>query len=855
MSNININNFKAGLDTRRSVLSSQPGTLMLLNNAHINEGGEVEKRKAFFRQPLPSQTYGLLATGEEILTFGSRQVTYASVSYIINSTTDVIVTVTSTGTTPIVTGDYVTITGATSEPALNGTWLVSVGSGAPFQSQFIELVIAGATHIGAFTDPLVISSYFPTPVVFQQLLHPVAGVNMTGVTTATLFDDSAFVVTTWDNGDVLEFYNGFLVTDFTTGELNNISPTAYAMVTALVAQINASGLYTATQDALPTFLSFTIIAGTASPGVNTVGTTGIGYDFGRQVLLDGTETDIFDLLNGGPPVDWITSNVVTATNVVTAINGNPFGFVASNGGGTSNQINIVPPAVDDNGNPVGLQGTDSLGVQPGGDVQLVVPPNSSTFEVFSIPTTTDVNPYTVSTVVENASLAFQLVSSGIPATLAANAAGQFTIIAGQPNALGTGTLTISSTGPINNDTVTIGSGANRVIYTFVTFLTSAPNQVFIDSTIDKTLGNLVSAINGSSGAGTAYSSGTLKNALVTAAAVSAHATLVTAINNGIPGNVVASEASTNVVWSGLTAGNLTGGTDVNKITQIAVGATNLLSAEVPFNQNVNQTANDIVVAINAFQGTSGFNATANANTITISTVVPGTVNNEAIVTVTCAGGVAIANCFFFVSGSAGITITGITAAGTQMMSGTVTWTGGITTINQFATAVAANINAFQATGHFCAVAVANQIWLSPTVSTSSDGSVDVEVSGTAVILSGTAAALTVTNNTNSIGFVLSGTARYVSVNNPNSAVVSAVGGTPPYTYKWASLTSPSQYKPQIVASSPNQWWSIQETPGLPSQKLTVNEQWACTVTDSAAIPVVTVSPIFFLSAIVTTKLN
>ena len=62
----------------------------------------------------------------------------------------------------------------------------------------------------------------------------------------------------------------------------------------------------------------------------------------------------------------------------------------------------------------------------------------------------------------------------------------------------------------------------------------------------------------------------------------------------------------------------------------------LLSAEVPFNQTVNQTTNDLVVAINAFQGTSGFNATANMNVVTISTVIPGTVSNEAAVDVTCA---------------------------------------------------------------------------------------------------------------------------------------------------------------------------------------------------------------------------
>lgn len=47
MEEFSINSFKYGLDTRRDALTSQLGTLYDIRNAHINPGGEIEKRKAF----------------------------------------------------------------------------------------------------------------------------------------------------------------------------------------------------------------------------------------------------------------------------------------------------------------------------------------------------------------------------------------------------------------------------------------------------------------------------------------------------------------------------------------------------------------------------------------------------------------------------------------------------------------------------------------------------------------------------------------------------------------------------------------------------------------------------------------
>jgi hypothetical protein len=75
MAYIVVENFSAGLDTRRHPLTARPGTLQTLKNAHVSRGGEIEKRKAFeginplnahiFNRPF----HGLQATADKIYTF------------------------------------------------------------------------------------------------------------------------------------------------------------------------------------------------------------------------------------------------------------------------------------------------------------------------------------------------------------------------------------------------------------------------------------------------------------------------------------------------------------------------------------------------------------------------------------------------------------------------------------------------------------------------------------------------------------------------------------------------------------------------------------------------------------------
>ncbi|HXJ71944.1 MAG TPA: hypothetical protein VNM37_03785, partial [Candidatus Dormibacteraeota bacterium] len=62
MAYIAIDNFAAGLDTRKSALTSAAGTLQRLTNATITPGGEIAKRRAFVKIATLTGTFGLAAT-------------------------------------------------------------------------------------------------------------------------------------------------------------------------------------------------------------------------------------------------------------------------------------------------------------------------------------------------------------------------------------------------------------------------------------------------------------------------------------------------------------------------------------------------------------------------------------------------------------------------------------------------------------------------------------------------------------------------------------------------------------------------------------------------------------------------
>src|SRR4029077_16055130 len=64
-----LDDFAAGLDTRKSPLTSPSGTLQRLNNLVITPGGEIAKRKAFVQVADLTGTFGLAATESTLFAF------------------------------------------------------------------------------------------------------------------------------------------------------------------------------------------------------------------------------------------------------------------------------------------------------------------------------------------------------------------------------------------------------------------------------------------------------------------------------------------------------------------------------------------------------------------------------------------------------------------------------------------------------------------------------------------------------------------------------------------------------------------------------------------------------------------
>ncbi len=73
-----IENFGHGLDARRHILNLPPGALYRAKNCNLNRGGEAESAKAFVSKGgFPINTFGLMAAGGKLWTFGNNGYTDA----------------------------------------------------------------------------------------------------------------------------------------------------------------------------------------------------------------------------------------------------------------------------------------------------------------------------------------------------------------------------------------------------------------------------------------------------------------------------------------------------------------------------------------------------------------------------------------------------------------------------------------------------------------------------------------------------------------------------------------------------------------------------------------------------------
>ncbi len=284
----------------------------------------------------------------------------------------------------------------------------------------------------------------------------------------------------------------------------------------------------------------------ATYAVGTLTKNGSAISSGDTVTL-GRQTYTFAtaINSGSAPYSVLrgTGGTDALNNLIAAINGGPGAGTAFSSGTlpnpqatagplTGSSFQVVDNTANTNGSEVATT-TTSAALAWGAatlqnDITTYTPSPLAQFEVAAIPSQSSAKPFAVSTVDNNCALTYQLVTNGTPATAAVGAVGQFSLIAGSSNPFATATITISAV-PKNNDAVTVGA----ITYTFASALTGTPNEILINSTsLAASLQNLVAAINGTSGAGTAYSLGTEANTAVSASAASSNATTLTASKGG-----------------------------------------------------------------------------------------------------------------------------------------------------------------------------------------------------------------------------------------------------------------------------------------------------------------------------------
>lgn len=282
MPNLTIKDFRGGLDARKYLLSQPAGVLALADNAHINQGAELEKRKAF---TLLANSNGGVSTSLPAGTFG-------------------------------------------------------------WQATATGHLVFGSADGSALT--------FPTGVTYQRLQHPqelagYAAVAMTAVVYSEIYGGKAFVGAKFSDGKTFCYYDGALVSDFTSGLIMSYLATQDVRIAkALTDLVNATTGYTATQVAatgrlnvfgLPGNLYTTAIAKSSTHGTlaaqllnNGLATVAGNQAVGQFQIVTGTagvanyiasvKVNNVEMLKNSTAIYFTTDEATTASLIANSISSN-----------------------------------------------------------------------------------------------------------------------------------------------------------------------------------------------------------------------------------------------------------------------------------------------------------------------------------------------------------------------------------------------------------------------------------------------------------------------------------------------------------------------------------------------------
>lgn len=229
--------FPKGLDARKFNLSAPAGTLVELQDGHLTNGGEIEKRKAFVEYADVTQT----ETGSEattgVRTFGMQE--------------------TSVGLTVFGSALAYGTASTQSQPVLSA----AMPAGVTYQQLKHPAVIDGVTY--------------------EKIKHAIVSTGaIAGGVYSRTYGSAIFALATFADGNTFGYYNGSLVRDFTDGLVMAHIDTNVKLAQALTEMINRSDDWTAAQLANPN-----------DHKVNVTGPTGAVYNLTAAETSDtGTLT-------------------------------------------------------------------------------------------------------------------------------------------------------------------------------------------------------------------------------------------------------------------------------------------------------------------------------------------------------------------------------------------------------------------------------------------------------------------------------------------------------------------------------------------------------------------------------------
>lgn len=777
-----ITNFKPGLDTRRSKLTSVPGTLETLQNMHVNQGGELEKRFAFSlqgTQDVFAGTYGGIGTKNGIVVFGSAAVAtgklpsgsdvptgfvYQQLIHPTDSSKTLtgISSQTLYGDFPFVVASFndsqsfcyyngILVTDFTAGVVMKG-WTTNAQVAAALTAcannsngyTAVQNAASLAHTFDMFSNPG--ESYSASVVLATKTNISISSGADTDFTDGQVFNtnglnavDTSFIFvggkkytfqTTLTNvdGNVVIGSNPQVTLQnlYNAINLGTGSGTVYAAAMTANTQCYATGFL---NQAAPSFTIQALVANTTKLVKNAL--TGVAYeeDADTVPLVIATDAAGQFRITAFSPASYASALVFTngtnpGTSTVIKLNGVQYNFGTSAGNvkiGANVATTFASLAKVING--TGVVGTDVVAPAPAANAY---------FTAGAVTGSGASTQFTITSIVAGSvGYSYPLYHNDgriqMPATPSGGVGSSITAITIGP--IGSfGTLTTNNVNPSNGDTVTIGS----TVYTFVTPITPGlvnTNDVLIGANAQTTLLNLIQAINNSGVQGVDYITNGPNTQVNTLPCLNGNILRINSRLAGTSTNSIAlSVTGTTLTASGAT---FTGGADTINLIDATVEGTPL-QAPSSFIANV-------LDAINSYSATSGFSATAIDDTIYLKSLKGSSTYNNAAVVVTTSGSVCVGFCgieFFFptIASDASTINQGTTGSlqqiqvnGIKLLSSTFECGPGktYTSISAMLVAVSVAINTAKL---YAAVAIENALYLSRIITSSSDASLNVSVS-------------------------------------------------------------------------------------------------------------------------------